>query len=141
MEVSDVRKRVRETIDRARRQAAERRTRNDEATRLFVRLLDHVAVPLFKQVANVLKIEGYPFTVFTPSGGVRLMSDRSADDYVEITLDTSGDAPRVTGHSSRSRGRRIVETERVVARGDPASIGEEDLLAFLLKELEPFVEK
>jgi len=141
MEVSDVRKRVRETIERARRQAGDRRTRNDEATRLFLRLLDHVAVPLFKQVANVLKIEGYPFTVFTPSGGVRLMSDRGADDYVEITLDTSGDAPRVTGHVSRSRGRRIVETEQVVARGDPASISEEDLLAFLLKELEPFVEK
>src|ERR671919_136932 len=105
MEISEVRKKVRDTIERARRQAAERRQRNDEAARLFTRFLEDVAVPLFKQLANVLKIEGYPFTVFTPSGGVRLMSDRSADDYVEITLDTSADAPRITGRISRSRGR------------------------------------
>jgi hypothetical protein len=141
MEISEVRKRVRDAIERARRQAAERRARNDEATRVFVRVLDQVAVPLFKQLANVLKIEGYSFTVFTPSGGVRLMSDRNGDDFVEITLDTTGDAPRIMGHISRSRGRRIVEAERMIGRGDPASIGEEELLAFVLKELEPFVEK
>jgi hypothetical protein len=141
MEISEVRKKVRDTIERARRQAAERRQRNDEAARLFTRFLEDVAVPLFKQLANVLKIEGYPFTVFTPSGGVRLMSDRSADDYVEITLDTSADAPRITGRISRSRGRRVVDAERVVGHGDPASVGEDDLLAFVLKELEPFVEK
>jgi hypothetical protein len=141
MEISDVRRQVRDTIERARRHAAERRLRNDEATRAFARFLEAVAVPLFKQIANVLKIEGYPFTVFTPSGGVRLMSDRSADDYVEITLDTSADAPRITGRISRSRGRRIVDAERVVGRGDPALVGEEELLTFVLKELEPFVEK
>jgi hypothetical protein len=141
VEISEVRKRVRDAIERARRHAADRRLRNDEASRAFVRFLDDVAVPLFKQVANVLKIEGYSFTVFTPAGGVRLMSDRSADDYVEITLDTSADAPRVTGRISRSRGRRIVEAERVVGSGNPASLSEEDLLSFVLKELEPFVEK
>jgi hypothetical protein len=141
MEISEVRRRVRDAIERARRQAAGRRIRNDEAARVFAAFLDEIAVPLFKQVANVLKVDGYSFTVFTPSGGVRLMSDRSADDYVEITLDTSGDAPRVTGHISRSRGRRIVEAERVVGGGDPASISEEDLLNFVMKELEPFVEK
>jgi hypothetical protein len=141
MEISDVRKKVRDTIDRARHHAAERRQRNDTATRAFARFLDDVAVPLFKQIANVLKIEGYPFTVFTPSGAVRLMSDRSADDYLEITLDTSSDAPRISCRVSRSRGRRIVDAERVVGHGDPASLGEEELLAFVLKELEPFVEK
>ena len=35
MEISDVRRRVHETIERARRQAAERRTRSDEASREF----------------------------------------------------------------------------------------------------------
>jgi hypothetical protein len=141
MEISEVRKRVRATIERARRGAADRRQRNDEATRAFTRFLEDIAVPLFKQIANVLEIERYPFTVFTPSGGVRLMSDRSGDDYVEITLDTSGDAPRVTGRISHSRGRRTTDAERVVGSGDPAAVSEEDLLAFLLKELEPFVEK
>jgi hypothetical protein len=141
MEISDVRKRIRETIERARRHAGERRARHDEAGRVFARFLEETAVPLVKQIANVLKIEGYSFTVFTPSGAVRLMSDRSADDYVEIALETDGDSPQVIGHVSRSRGRRIVEAERVIGSGDPASISEQDLLAFLLKELEPFVEK
>jgi hypothetical protein len=141
MEVSDVRRSIRDTIERGRRHAAERRVRSDEASRAFGRFLDDIAVPLFKQIANVLKIEGYPFTVFTPSGGVRLMSDRSADDYVEITLDTSGDVPRVMAHVSQGRGRRSIDAERIVASGDPASISDEELLAFLANELEPFVEK
>ncbi len=52
-------------------------------------------MPLFRQVANVLKAEGYQFTVFTPGGSVRLMSERNAEDYIELSLDTSGDEPLV----------------------------------------------
>jgi hypothetical protein len=141
VEVSEVRRHIRETIERARRRAAERRVRHDEAARAFARFLDETAIPLVKQIANVVKTEGYAFTVFTPAGAVRLMSDRNADDYVEITLETGGDSPQVVGHTSRSRGRRILEAEGVVGTGDPGSITEQDLLAFLLKELEPFVEK
>jgi hypothetical protein len=89
----------------------------------------------------VLKAAGYPFSVFTPSGSVRLMSDKSSEDYIEIALDTSEEAPRVVGHVSRSRGRRVVDAERVVGPGDPESITEEQLFEFLLKELEPFVER
>jgi hypothetical protein len=77
--------------------------------------------------------------VFTPSGSVRLMSDRSAQDFIEISLDASGDEPSVMGHASRSRGRRVVESER--AMGNPESLTESDVLEFLLKELEGFVEK
>src|SRR5262245_66252836 len=112
METGEVRRRLQHAIERARRSAADRRARNDAATQAFNDFLDHVAVPLFKQIANVLKIEGYPFTVFTPSGSVRLMSDRSAQDFVEIVLDASGDEPRVVSHRSRARGRDVVETER-----------------------------
>jgi hypothetical protein len=141
MEIADVRKRVRETIDRARRQAATRRGRNEEAEREFRRLLEFIAVPLFRQLANVLKIEGYQFNVFTPSGSVRLGSERSGEDYIEIVLDTSGDEPRVLGRIGRSRGRRVINEERVVGAGSPERITEEDLLAFVLKELEPFVDR
>jgi hypothetical protein len=141
MEIADVRKRVRETIDRARRQAAARRGRNEEADREFQRLLEFIAVPLFRQLANVLKIEGYQFNVFTPSGSVRLGSERSGEDYIEIALDTSGDEPRVLGRIGRSRGRRVINEERVVGAGSPERITEEDLLAFVLKELEPFVDR
>ena len=61
MEISEVRRRVRETIDRAKRQAAERRARVDEAAREYAVFLEQIAVPLFRQVANALKAHGYSF--------------------------------------------------------------------------------
>lgn len=139
MEISVVRQRLNETIERARRRAIERRTRADEAGRSYDRFLELTAVPLFRQVANALRADAYLFNVFTPSGSVRLMSDRRAEDFIEVFLDTAGDHPYVVGHTSRSRGRRVDESEREL--GDPATLGEDDLLAFLLRELEPFVER
>ena len=68
------------------------------------------------------------------------MSDRAAEDYIELTLDTTGDEPRVMGHTSRSRGRRVMESERPIATRTPAELTEDDVLAFVLKELEPFVD-
>ena len=97
-------------------------------------------MPLVRQIANVLRTEGYPFTVNTPSGSVRLASDRSAEDYIEITLDSAGTMPHVVAHIS-SHGRRVVDVARTIGSGDPESISEEELFAFLLKELEPFVER
>jgi hypothetical protein len=139
MEISLVRQRLNDTIERPKRGAAERRARGDEAGRAYARFLEQLAVPLFRQIANVLRADGYQFSVFTPSGSVRLMSDRHAEDYIEIVLDTAGETPSVVGHVSHSRGRRVEESERPI--GDPATMSEDDLLAFVLKELEPFVER
>lgn len=141
MEISDIRRRVLDTIDHARKSAAERRTRADEAGREYELFLERIAVPLFRQVANVLRAEGYVFNVFTPGGSVRLMSERASEDYIELSLDTTGDAPRVLGHTSRGRGRRVIASERPVAARPPAQLTEDDVLAFLLRELEPFVDK
>src|SRR5215211_954243 len=105
MEISDVRRRLTATIERAKRNAAERRARNDASAREYGAFLDRIAVPLFRQVANVLKTEGYAFRVFTPTGSVRLMSEAHAEDYIEVALDTSGDRPMVIGSTSISRGR------------------------------------
>lgn len=139
MEIADVKRRVLATIDRAKRRAAVHRARVDEVTRAYEIFLERTAVPVFRQVANVLRAEAYPFNVFTPGGTVRLVSDRGSDDYIELTLDTTGDEPTVAGHSKRSRGRRVIEAERAI--GDPATLTEEDVLAFVAKELEPFVER
>jgi hypothetical protein len=139
MEISEVRRRVIETIDRARRRSAERRARHEEAARQYEDFLDRIAAPVFKQVSNVLRAEGFTFTVFTPGGSVRLMSDRSTEDYIELTLDTSSDDPLVVGHTSRSRGRRVVESERSV--GPPGALSEVDVLSFVLTALEPLVER
>jgi hypothetical protein len=141
MEISVVRQRLRETIERAKRHAAERRSHTDAASREYDAFLERVAVPLVRQIANALKADSYSFTVFTPSGSVRLMSDRRAEDFIEITLDASGDTPVVTGHASRLRGRNIVETERPVGTGEPGAVTESDVLEFFLKELEPLVER
>jgi hypothetical protein len=141
MEISDVKRRLLDTIESARKAAAGRRARIDEAGREYEPFLERIAVPLFRQAANVLRAEGYPFTVFTPGGSVRLMSDRTSEDYIELMLDTSGDEPKVIGRTSRSRGRRVIEAERPIASGAPARLAEEDVLDFLAKELTPFVER
>jgi hypothetical protein len=141
MEISDVRRHVTETVDRAKRAATERRALSDEASREYAAFLDTIAVPLVRQVANALKVQGFPFGVFTPSGSVRLASERSADDYIELSLDTSGGQPVILGHSRRARGRRIIERERPIGAGRVRDVTEEDVLAFLLEELEPLVEK
>jgi hypothetical protein len=139
MEISSVRQQLLVTVERAKRRAAERRARADEAGVAFGRFLEGMAVPLFRQIANVLRADSYLFNVFTPSGSVRLMSDRRAEDYIELLLETSGDAPHVVLHSSRSHGRGVVEIERSI--GDPALVTEADLLAAVLGQLEPFVER
>ncbi|HVH26445.1 MAG TPA: hypothetical protein VM818_06785 [Vicinamibacterales bacterium] len=139
MEIADIKRQVVETIDRARREAGDRRSRAADAAREYGVFLDQRAIPIFKQVANVLRAEGFAFSVFTPAGSVRLMSDRAAEDYVELTLDTGGDRPVVSGHVSRIRGRRIVESE--ASLGSPAELGEEEVLSFVLKGLEPLVER
>jgi len=141
MEISEVRRHLSETIERAKRAAADRRSHVDEASREFVVFLEQVAIPLFRQVANVLRVQGYPFDVFTPGGSVRLMSEKNADDFIELTLDTMGEGPVVMGHSRRGRGRRVLESERPVAEGPIRNLTEQQVLAYLLKELEPFVEK
>ena len=139
MEISLVRKRLTETIERAKKHAAERRGRGDQAAREFELFLQNVAVPLVRQLANALKANGHAFTVFTPTGSVRLMSDRAAEDYIELTLDADENPPRVVAQISRTRGRRVIDAERSV--GAPAEVSEEQLLDFLLKELEAFVER
>ena len=141
MEVSEVRRRVGEIIERSKRDAASRRTLSDEASREWPGFLDRVAVPLFRQVANVLKVQNYAFTVFTPGSGVRLMSDRRQEDFIELTLDTSGRQPVVIGRASYARGGDVVLSEKMLGDGPVNSITEEHILAFVLEALGPFVER
>ena len=141
MEISEVKRRIQQTMEAAKRAAADRRSRVDRAARDYDTFLERSAVPIFRQVANVLKSENHAFTVFTPAGSARLMSDRSGDDFIELALDSSGAEPLVMGHTSRGRGRRVVESERVIGSGNPSELTEEDVLSFLAKEQEPFHQK
>ncbi len=141
METSEVRKRVLQVIDRAKRSAADRRARSDEAARSYERFLNQIAIPLFRQIAGALKASTYNFTVFTPGGSVRLMSDNASENYIELSLDTSGPEPVVVGHTSRVRGGRGVESERPIADKPVDALTEDDVLEFLMEALAPFVER
>ena len=142
MEVSDVRRRIRAAIEAARARAAERRARADEASRAYDVFLETIAVPAFHTVANALTGEGHRFKVITPGRAVRMSTERSADDFIELSLDTERDVPAVVLLTSRGRGRRTIGTERLVREDLPiAELAEEDVIAALLDELLPFIER
>lgn len=140
MEVSEVRRRLRGAVEEARAAAAERRARSDAASRAYEAFLEQRAVPVFHQMAAALTGEGHVFKVFTPAGSVRLSSERSHEEFVEIALDEASDPPAVIGRTSRGRGRRMVSSERPVALHVPVErLTEEHVLEFLLKEIPPFI--
>jgi len=142
MEVSDVRRRLRAAIEEARQRAAERRTRGDEASRAWEQVLESVVVPAFHTLASALTGEGHRFKVVTPSGSARLSLERSAEEFVELALDTARDEPAVMIRSTRGRGRRMVSSERV-ARPAPgiSSLTQEEVVGVVLQELVPFIER
>jgi hypothetical protein len=142
IEISELRKRLRAAIEKTRRSAAERRVTLDAAQAAYARFLEDKAGPLAHMLANALRAEGYQFTVFTPSGGVRLSSAKSVDDFVEFALDLAPPEPIVVLRVTRTRGRRVVQHERPVREQTPAEkLSEEDVLQALLEEIGPFVER
>ena len=142
MEVSEVRRRLLAAFDRARQAAAERRVRTDAAARDYEAFLGQRAAPVFHQFAAALKGEGHGFTVFTPASSIRLASERSPEEFIELVLDDSADPPAVLGRTTRGRGRRTVSSERALGSGAPiADLTEEDVLAFLLEQIVELLER
>jgi hypothetical protein len=144
METSVVRQRLLDLLQQSKRPPADRRANRkaqmDRATEEYDAFLQRVAVPLFKQVSQVLRAEGHHFDVFTPGKSVRLMGDRGNDDYIEIVLDTNGAAPKVVGRTSRSRGGDVTQTELVLnVTHDIGALTDDDLLGYLSSELENFL--
>ncbi|HZM60997.1 MAG TPA: hypothetical protein VFB85_14410 [Vicinamibacterales bacterium] len=126
----------------ARERTQRRRQSVADAERSYERFLADVAVPIVRQVANVLKAEGRAFTVSTPAGAVRLSPDRGRDEFVEITLTTEADPPAVVGRIRYTRGSRTVDEERSVKPdAPPDQISDEDLLEFLIRALDPWFER
>jgi hypothetical protein len=139
-DVGVVRKRVRFAIDAARRDQTERRGRATEAAKAYESFLDSAAAPAFRMMANVLKAEGLAFDVMTPSGGVRLNSDRNRDDAIELELDSSVDPPEPLVTVTRARGSRVVRKERPVKPGTPlVQLTEDDVVEMLIEELRPWL--
>ena len=142
MEVSEVRRRVRGVIDEAKRRAADRRARNDAAAQAYATFLPEVAVPAFHAVAQALTGENHRFKVFTPGESVRLTPEFSQDEYIELSLDTTGDAPLVILTVSRGRGRRQILSERPLFNGRLLpDVSQDDVVVAVLDALPPFVER
>lgn len=140
METGLVRKRVLHAIAASKGRADTRRQRASEAEREYAAFLELVAAPIARQVAAALKAEGYSFTVFTPGDGVRLALDRGRDDFIEVSLDSSGDRPQVIGRVSQTRGSRRLEEERPIkADASPSEITDEDVLEFVVQAIEPWL--
>ena len=129
-------------MDRAKARAQQKRNDAAEAERAYAGFLEQVATPIIRMLANALKAEGYPFTVSTPIGGLRLASDRGRDDYIELALDSSGDKPTVVGRVRHTRGSRTLEDERPIKPGAaPQDLTEADVLSFLVNALDPWLER
>ena len=142
MEISEVRRQLKHAIDRAKARAQQRRQVAAEADRTYAAFLEEIATPTVRMLANALKAEGYPFTVSTPTGGLRLASDRGRDDYIELALDGRGDTPTVVGRIRYTRGSRTFEEERPIKPGSPPQdVTETDLLAFLVGALDPWLDR
>lgn len=142
MDVAQLRKSVHQAIEGAKKDAVARRARADAAALAYERFLDERATPVFRAMANVLKSEGLLFDVMTPSGGVRLVPERTREDGIELTLDGSFDPPRATLTIMRSRGSRTVRAERALKDGVPIdALTDSDVVVALLDELKPWLER
>jgi hypothetical protein len=126
----------------ARDRARHRREQADQAEKAYETFLDTLAAPLARQVVNALRAEGYAFTVSTPGRGLRLSLDQGRDDFVELELRTDVEQPYIVGRIRRTRGSRTLDEERPVKAGAaPQDVSEEDLLEFLARALEPWLER
>jgi len=142
MEVSAVRKRILDTIARAKSEAAARRARNAAVATAYERFLETVAAPLVHQIASILKVEKFLFAVHTPAGAVRLVSERAPEDFLEIRLDTSGQVPQAVVHVERVRGRQTLVEDRPIRPSVLIEhLTEHDVLNELADALTPLVEK
>jgi len=138
-DVGLIRKRVRAEIDAARRLSVTRRERSSAAERAYETFLTTVAVPTFRQMATVLRAEGIPFEVQTPSNGVRLVSDRNRD-ALELELDTTRDPPQPVLVSTHTRGSRVLRNERLLKETtEIATITDDDVIERLIEELRPWL--
>jgi hypothetical protein len=120
---------------------AAHRVEAEQVSQAFQQLLPGAAA-VWKQALNVLRAEGHAFSLQTPAGMLRVVADRSGEDFVEVALDTGRRPVAVVVRTRLARGRRVIDRESIVAEGDAAAALDEDrLLTVLLAEIEPFIER
>jgi hypothetical protein len=142
LETAEVRRQLTHRLAELRKAQTQRRATAEAARAAFEGVLEREIAPTMRQFAQALKAEGFPFSVQTPASTVRLVSDRSSDNVVDIVLELGGAQPAVVVRTAFTRGRRQLEDERTLAQGDAiASLDGDRVLAVLLDVIEPFVER
>lgn len=140
LEIGEVRRRVRLRIEALKHEAAQHRVQVDAATEAYGPWLEHVGIPLFRQFANVLRAEGLLFRLVTPAGIARIEAERSADDHLELTLDTERRPPAIVIRRSYTRGGQGFADERVVAEGiEYDHVSPTQVLDVLIEDATPFL--
>jgi hypothetical protein len=142
MEVSEIRRRLRQAMDQARQRQAERRTLVADTTSAYERILESIALPVFQTLASALAADGHRFKVETPLGVVRLVRERNSAEHLEMALDTDREVPAVVLRSTRGRGSRTIASEEIVAEGSEiADISDSNLVDAIVQQLVPLVER
>jgi hypothetical protein len=142
LDVAEVRRRLVHAIETIRHDAALRRQAADRAATDYDQFLEHIATPVFRNFVMALRAEGHLFRLLTPAGSVRMASERSQEDFIEVTLDSTRHPPDVMGRVSHRRGSRLITDERPIREGAAvADLTDEHVLAFLLASIAPFVER
>ena len=139
-ELTDLRRRVRQAMQDAKRNAAQRREARDEASKAWDTAVAEVVEPAATQMVAALTGEGLPFRLETPRGTIRLVSDRSKNDYIEIVLDADDerDVPEVIGRNVVGRGRQGV-TLIEESLGAPSELTDDRVTEFLLNAIGPWL--
>jgi hypothetical protein len=134
MDVSDLRQRILRALEASRIDPGSRRAEIDAAQTAYETYLRDVAVPLLRQAQSILRAEGHLYSVHTPAGSAKLVSDAHPDVYLELGLDTAGIRPQLVSRVSVVRGRKgVLVEERAIASGKPIQdLRDEDLAAFLV---------
>jgi hypothetical protein len=133
---------VQAAITAARERSQLHRQAVADAEASYDRFLADVAVPLARQVANAFKAEGYSFTVSTPGRGVRIASDRGATTTWTSARHRRRAAAWSSGTSdTRAAHARSTKSIRSRQGAAPSQISEEELLEFVMRALQPWIDR
>ena len=137
-ELAELRRRVRQQMQDAKRRKGERRAARDAAAKAWDTAVADVVEPAATVMAAALTGEGLPVRLETPRGTIRLTAQR--DDYIELVLDDDDDrdVPEVIGRTVVGRGRQGV-TVLEESLGAPDALTDDSVTEFLLRAIEPWI--
>jgi hypothetical protein len=141
-DVGEVRKQLKHAVDAHKRANAARRAESDEATKQFETWFQLVGEPLCREFTSALRGEGYQFRLQTPQGAARISSERSGDDYLELTFDSRRTPVALVLSRGYTRGSKTYTDERVLCEGARVDqVEPQQVLSALVEDILPLIER